>query len=269
MRGLFLGDISGRAGRNIIEKELPQLRQKKKLDVVIANADNAAHGFGLSEKVVHQLFKMGIDVLTGGDHLWDQKGIVDLLQKENRIIRFINDDERKVGSFSYLFQTKRDKKILVSHVQTQLFMKRKVSSPFTALEGLLKKYRLSKDLDAIFIDIHGEASSEKMALAHYFDGRVSVMVGSHTHIPTADAHILPKGTGYQTDAGMCGDYDSIIGMTKKTAISRLLSGKDEPHLQPAEGEGRLCGTFFETDDKSGKCVKIEPVIIQPFERSGT
>ena len=211
MRILFLGDVVGRDARDEILARVPELRRSCNLDAVIVDVDNAAHGFGITGQICEEFYKAGVDCLTGGNHVWDQREIIPHIERDPRLLRPLNYSAAAPGRGSYMIETPRGLKILVVHLMARLFMET-VDSPFAAMEKVLGEYRLGKNVNAIFVDFHGEATSEKQAMGLYCDGRVSFVVGTHTHVPTADARILPKGTGYQTDAGMCGNYESVLGM---------------------------------------------------------
>lgn len=258
MRIMFLGDVVGRNGRDAVIAALPQLRADYKPDVVIVNGENSAHGFGITAQICDDFFKAGIDVITTGNHIWDQREIIPSIEREPRLLRPLNFPEGTPGRGSYIFQTARAEKILVINVMGRLFMDA-LDDPFAALDKLLKSHRLGHDVQAIFVDFHAEATSEKMAMGQYLDGRVSFMIGTHTHIPTADLQILPKGTGYQTDAGMCGSFDSVIGMEASIAVQRFARKMPGERLRPAEGEPTICGVIFDTDPKTGLCTAAEPL----------
>ncbi|HXP98346.1 MAG TPA: TIGR00282 family metallophosphoesterase [Telmatospirillum sp.] len=258
MRLLFCGDVLGRSGRDAIAEHVPVLRQRLNLDFVVANGENAAHGFGITPKICEEFFACGIDVITLGNHTWDQREIIPYLDSESRVLRPRNYPQGTPGRGAGVFSAPRGKKVLVIQVMGRLFMD-PLDDPFAAVEGELARQRLGTTVHAVIVDVHCEASSEKMALGHYVDGRVSMVVGSHSHIPTADAQVFPKGTAYQTDAGMCGDYDSVIGMKKEAATSRLVRKLPGERLSPAEGPGTLCAVFVETDDATGLAKRIEPV----------
>lgn len=251
----------GRSGRDGLKKHLPEAKNKLKPDVVIVNAENAASGHGLTAKIAQELFAEGVDCLTTGNHVWNQKELLTQIDKDPRIIRPINYPETTPGRGTYLHTLPDGRKILVANILARLFMDNLLDDPFVAADTLAATHRLGGGVHAIFIDFHGEASSEKMALAQYLDGRVSAVVGTHTHIPTADEQILPKGTAYQTDAGMCGDFDSVIGMKKDRAIWRFTRKIPGERLEPAESEATICGTFIVTDDKTGLAQSITGVQI--------
>jgi len=255
---LFCGDVLGRTGREAVQAHIPVLRQKLGLDLVVINGENAAHGFGITAKLCGEFFESGVDVITLGNHAWDQKEIIGFIDSEPRLLRPRNYPAGTPGRGANVYTAQNGKKVLVVQVMGRLFMD-PLDDPFPAVEAELSKYRLGGSVHAIIIDVHGEATSEKMAIGQYADGRASLVVGSHSHIPTADAQILPRGTAYQTDAGMCGDYDSVIGMKKEAAIAKFIRKIPGEKLSPAEGEGTLCGVFVETDDATGLAKRIEPV----------
>ena len=260
MRILFVGDIVGRSGRDAVEKHLPDLKERLKLDLVIVNVDNAAHGFGVTGKIADDFFSLGVDCLTGGDHIWNQKEIIPYIDREKRLIRAHNYPPGIPGQSTYIKELSDGRKALIIHVMGRLFLEG-YDDPFRAVDDVLKKHTLGNTVQAIFVDIHAEATSEKMALAQYLDGRVSAVVGTHTHIPTADAQIFPKGTAFQTDAGMTGDYNSVIGFKPDIPIQRFTRKFSIEKLVPNDGEGTLCGTFVETDDATGHAKSVQPVRI--------
>jgi len=261
MKILFCGDVVGRAGRDAVLKYVPLLRGEYKPDAVIVSGDNAAGGFGITPSVCAEFFKIGVDVITGGDHIWDQKDIPGYLSKEPRLLRPHNFPATTPGKGCLLIETKTGKKLLILHLLGQVFHKEHAACPFACADEALSAYRLGGSVDAIFVDIHAEATSEKNALGLYLDGRVSAVVGSHTHVPTADARILPSGTAYQTDAGMCGDYhNSVIGFDKDAPLQRFVSKITKIRMQPASGEGTLCGVLVEVDDSTGRALSITPVM---------
>jgi metallophosphoesterase (TIGR00282 family) len=261
MRILFIGDVMGRSGREAVEKHLPNLRKRLKTDVVICNAENAAHGVGLNKKICDDLYALGVDCVTSGNHIWDQREIILTIDNDPKLLRPINFPKGAPGKGSYLHMLPDGRKILIANVMGRLFMDA-LDDPFAAMAELLKTNRLGP-INAIFVDMHAEATSEKMARAHFLDGQVSAVVGTHTHIPTADCQILPGGTAIQCDAGMTGDYDSVIGVRKDIPILRFTRKMPTEKMQPAEGEGTLCGTFIETDDKTGKTTRIDMVRVGP------
>lgn len=260
MKILFLGDVMGRSGREAVCRDLPNLRKRLSLDFVVVNGENAAGGFGITEKICQQLHAAGTDVITTGNHVWGQREIIPYISKDRRLLRPQNFPPGTPGRGIGVFETDLGKKVLVLHVMTRLFMDA-LDDPFACVQTELAKYPLGGTVDAAIIDVHGEATSEKMALAHVADGRVSMVVGSHTHIPTADAHVLAGGTAYQSDAGMCGDYDSVIGLEKKPAIERFTRKMPMGKISPSMGPATICGVYAETDDSSGLARFVAPLRI--------
>jgi metallophosphoesterase (TIGR00282 family) len=258
MNILFCGDVVGRAGRDAIVEHLPDLRRRLALDFVVVNGENAARGFGITDKICADLYAAGADVITTGNHVWDQRDIIGQIDGDPRLLRPVNYPAGTPGRGANVYEASRGRRVLVVNVMCRLFMD-PLDDPFPALEDALRAYPLGGAVDAIVIDVHGEASSEKMAIAHSFDGRASLIVGTHTHIPTADARILGGGTGYQTDAGMCGDYDSVIGMQKEAAIERFRRKMPGERLSPASGQADLCAVYVETDDRTGLARRIAPL----------
>lgn len=262
MRLMFLGDIVGRSGREAVLRHLPRLRQDLAPDFVAANAENAAGGFGLTEKIAREFLGAGIDCLTTGNHVWDQKELIGAIDRLPTVLRPLNYPDGTPGRGATVVPTNRGRKVLVINVMARLFMDA-LDDPFAAVERVLRQHRLGGGVDAILVDFHGEATSEKMAMGHCLDGRVSAVVGTHTHVPTADAQILAGGTGYQSDLGMCGDYDSVIGMRKELSVARFVRRLPTERITPAENEGTLCGVFVETDDRTGLARRIAPVRLGP------
>ncbi len=258
MRILYLGDVVGRSGREAAVAAIPELRARLKLDFVVVNGENAAHGFGITAKICDEFYAAGADVVTLGNHAWDQREIMAHINAEPRLLRPQNYPTGTPGRGVGIYGAPRGRKVMVLQVMGRLFMD-PLDDPFAAVETELARHRLGHTVHAIVVDVHGEATSEKMSIGQLCDGRVSLVVGSHSHIPTADAQILPGGTAYQTDAGMCGDYDSVIGMKKDAAMFRFVRKIPGERLSPAEGEATVCGVFVETDDRSGLAVRIEPL----------
>jgi metallophosphoesterase (TIGR00282 family) len=258
MRILFIGDVVGRSGREALLEHLPRLKQKLTTDVVIVNGENAAHGFGINDKICLEMFAAGVDVITTGNHVWDQREVIPYIQKEPRLLRPVNFPEGTGGQGFYKHVLPDGRKILVVNAMARLFMD-PLDDPFAALGKLVQTNPLGPNLQAIFVDFHGEASSEKAALAHFLDGRVSAVIGTHTHVPTADGRILPKGTAFQTDAGMTGDYNSVIGMKPDVPIQRFTRKFSIEKLTPADGPAMVCGVLVVTDDRTGLASAIEPV----------
>lgn len=256
MRILFIGDLFGRSGRDALAKHLPDLKEKLRPDAIIVNGDNAAHGRGITGQICEELFSMGVDCITSGDHVWDQREIISVIDHEKRLIRPLNYASKAPGVGTWTKTFGDGRRLVVIHLQGQIFMK-EVDSAFAAVDRFLEGERVGNKT-AIFVDIHAEATSEKMAMAQYLDGRVSAVVGTHTHIPTADAQIFKKGTAFQTDAGMTGDFDSVIGANTDDSIFRFTTRMPKP-LIPADGEATVCGVFVETDDSTGLARFIGPV----------
>ena len=259
MKILFLGDVMGRAGRAAITTHLPRLRQEWALDFVVVNGENATSGMGLSGDHAQLLLDAGADVVTLGDHAFDQKDMLRFIEKEQRIIRPMNYSKAAPGVGARVFNAPGGRKVLVAQVLGQVFMKRPFDDPFSALDAVLRQYPMGGQVAASLIDIHCEATSEKMAMGHFCDGRASIVVGTHTHVPTGDAMILPRGTAYMTDAGMCGDYNSVIGMEKTEPLRRFITGMPKSRFTPATDEATLSGLYVETDNLTGKAVKVAMV----------
>ncbi len=260
MRILFLGDVVGRTGREAVASRLPELRQALHVDLAIVNAENASHGFGLAPDMARALFTAGADVITLGNHAWDRKEIIPFIAENPRLIRPLNYPPGTPGSGSVVVALQDGRKAVVLQAMGRLFMDA-MDCPFRGTAEVLTRHRLGSSVQAIVADIHAEATSEKMAYAHIFDGQISFVVGTHTHCPTADAQILPGGTAFQSDAGMCGDYDSVIGMVKDGATLRFWRKMPGEKLGPAEGAATVCGVFVETNDTTGLASRIEPVRI--------
>ncbi len=259
MKILFCGDVVGKTGRNAIEKYVPKLKSELELDLVITNVDNASGGFGINKNTLDELINLGVDVMTGGDHIWDQKDTIGFISNQKNLLRPLNFPKQTPGNGFVVFNTKNHKKILVVHLLGQVFIKNNLNCPFEMVEDLLKGYQIGKNVDAIVVDIHAEATSEKMAMGKFLDGKVSFVVGSHTHIPTSDFHIMRAGTAYQTDAGMCGDYNSVIGMSEGVPLKSFLTKRRVGKMEPATGQATFCATLVEIDDKTGLAKKIEAI----------
>ncbi len=257
MKLLFLGDVMGRAGRAAVSERLPGLRKDWGLDFVVVNGENASNGAGITAKHAQGLFEAGADVVTLGDHAFDQKEMLQEIESEPRILRPVNFAKQAPGRGAALFADRRGRKVLVAQVLGQVFMKRAFDDPFSAVDDVLR--RLRGQAQAAIVDVHCEATSEKMAMGHFCDGRASLVVGTHTHVPTADAQILPGGTAYLTDAGMCGDYNSVIGMEKTEPMRRFVTGMSKGRFAPALEEATLSGVMVETDDATGRARAIHMV----------
>ncbi len=258
MRILFIGDVMGRSGRDAVSKHLPGLKKNLKPDVVIVNGENAAKGAGITDDICKQFYKDGADCITTGNHVWDQRDIIAYIDKDPRLLRPLNYPKGTPGNGVYMHELADGRKILIVNVMGRLFMDT-LDDPFALVEELLKGHVLGRTASAIFVDLHAEATSEKMSFAHNFDGRVSAVIGTHTHAPTADVQILPGGTAYQSDAGMCGDYDSVIGVRKDIPVLRFVRKMPTERFTPAEGEATVCGVMIDTDDATGKATRIDMV----------
>ena len=262
MRFAFFGDVVGRSGRDGLTDHLPDLRRRLGLDFVIVNAENAAAGFGITENTARELFNAGADCLTLGNHSWDQKEALTYIVREPRLIRPVNYPvlSDAPGRGSQLFETERGLRILVINVLGRVHMDA-LDDPFAAVDRELNAAPLGMVADAAIVDIHAEATSEKMAMGHFCDGRASLVVGTHTHVPTADCQILNGGTAYQTDAGACADYDSVIGNHKDEPLRRFTTRISQGRYRPAEGPATVCGVYVETDPKTGLALRVEPIRI--------
>ena len=258
MRILYFGDVVGKVGRTLVLERLSDLRKKHRADFVVVNGENSAHGFGITGKICDAFLSAGADVVITGNHVWDQRDTLDYIVKQPRLLRPANFPPESPGRGHGVFPLPDGRKVLVVQLQGRLFMT-PLDDPFRVVDAILAEHPLGQAVDAVFVDIHAEATSEKLGLAHFLDGRVSMVIGSHTHIPTADAQVLPGGTAYQTDIGMCGDYDSVIGMNKDIAVSRLVGVLPADRLEPAGGGATLCAAVVETDDETGLATSIFPV----------
>ena len=261
MKLLILGDVMGISGRNALTNKLPKIITENKIDFVIVNGENAADdGRGITKLIAEEFFLRGVDVITSGNHIWDKRETTDYIDKENRLLRPANLAEGSPGKGYEVFISKNKKyKIGVINLMGNVFM-RKTDDVFQAAKKISKKLVLKKNIDFLVVDFHGEITSEKMAMGHFFDGISTCVVGTHTHVPTADTRILEKGTAYQTDIGMCGDYNSVIGMNKENSIKRFLNDKSATKHFQAEGEGTLSGIIVETDIETGLAKKATRLI---------
>lgn len=258
MNILFLGDLVGRTGRQAAVAALPRFRRDLALDFVVVNGENAAGGFGITEKICDELYEAGADVVTTGNHVWDQKETVGFIGNDGRLLRPENFPAGTPGRGYGIYTARNGRAVLVANLMGRLFMD-PLDDPFAAAERILAIVQLGRDVAALLFDFHAEATSEKMAFAHMVDGRASLVVGTHTHVPTADQMILPGGTAYMSDAGMCGDYDSVIGMRKTEPVRRFVSKLPTERMTPAEGPATVCGLYLETDDATGLARRIEPL----------
>jgi metallophosphoesterase (TIGR00282 family) len=257
MRILFIGDIIGRPGREAVAQELPRLREALSLDFVVVNGENLAGGFGVTRATANEMFALGVDVITTGNHWLDQREVLSFIDHDDRILRPRNYPPGTPGKGAGLFETRKGERVLVVNIMGRVFMEA-LDDPFAATEAELAACPLGEGADAVIVDMHAEATSEKMAMGHFCDGRASMVVGTHSHVPTADAQILPGGTAYQTDAGACADYDSVIGMEKFEPLQRFTKKMSTSRFTPATGPATVCGVFVATDGK-GLASRIEPV----------
>jgi len=261
MNILILGDIVGPSGREAVIKKLPDLIKKKKLDFVIVNGENAADsGVGITKKNTEDFFNAGADVITSGNHIWDEKETMEFITKEKRLLRPENLIKGSPGMGSGIFKSKNNRKVAVINLMGNIFMK-KCENVFESAKQIVQKIKLKKNADFVVVDLHGEITSEKMAMGHYLDGQVTLLVGTHTHVPTSDYRIMEKGTAYQTDVGMCGDYNSVIGMNRDNSIKKFFKDSSAKKHYPALGEATLSGLIVKASDDTGLAKEIEPIII--------
>jgi metallophosphoesterase (TIGR00282 family) len=262
MRLGFFGDVVGRAGRAAVAEHLPRVRAELALDFVIVNGENAAGGFGITESTAQDLFQAGADCITLGNHSWDQSEALTYIQREQRLLRPFNYPKtlQIPGRGSQLFTTAAGKRVFVVQIHGSAFME-SLDDPIQGVAAALEEAPLRQVADAVIVEMHAEATAEKMTLAHFVDGRATAVIGAHTHIPTADAQVLPGGTAYMTDAGMCGDYDSVIGMKKGPIVQRAATRLPTERKSPADGPATLCGALVVSDDATGLAISIEPIRI--------
>ncbi len=259
MRILFLGDVVGLSGTSKIMNNLKTEIKKKNIDFVVINGENSSStGVGINVETCKDFYNCGVNVITTGNHVWDQKEIMNYIEIEKRLLRPFNLYEPCPGKGFEIYETSQNVKVGVLNLMGNVFMK-KCDDVFTISKNFMKKFKLKKDYDLLIVDFHGEITSEKNAIGQYFDGHATLVVGTHTHIPTNDARILKKGTGYQTDAGMCGDYDSVIGMNKENSINKFLKEKSDKHF-PAIGEATLSGVIVDCNVETGLAKNIESYI---------
>ena len=258
MKILYLGDIVGRAARHAVCEQLPEFRRRLGLDFVVVNAENAAAGFGLNERIVVDLLAAGADVIVTGNHGFHRRESLPLFDSEPRLLRPHNYPAGTPGTGLGVYDLPDGRKAGVLQLMGRLFMD-PLDDPFACVEAALAELRLGRDLGFLLVDVHAEATSEKMALGHILDGRASAVVGTHTHVPTADIQILPRGTAYQSDTGMCGDYDSVIGMEKTEPINRFRHKMSSARLEPAMGEPTICGIYLEVDPRTGLARRAAPL----------
>ena len=261
MNILILGDIMGPSGRKAIIEKLPDLIKKQKLDFVIVNGENAADpGVGITKKNIEDFIKAGADVITTGNHVWDQKETMEIITNEKRLLRPENLTKGSPGNGYGVYNSKNKKRVAVINLMGNIFMK-KCEDVFEAAQKFIKSIQLKKDADFIVVDIHGEITSEKMAMGYFLDGKATMVVGTHTHVPTSDYRILEKGTAYQTDIGMCGDYNSVIGMNKDNSLKKFLKDSSATKHYPALGEATISGLMVVADNKTGLANKVEPIVL--------
>ena len=262
MRILVLGDVMGLSGRSALKKRLPKILNENEINFSIINGENASDdGKGITKDIAEEIFSLGIDVITSGNHIWDKDETANYIEKEKRLLRPANLAQGSPGQGFGIYFTKDKKyKIGVINLMGNIFMK-KTEDVFKVAKDISQKIKLKKNVDFSIVDFHGEITSEKMAMGYFFDGSSTCVVGTHTHIPTADTRILEKGTGYQTDIGMCGDYNSVIGMNKENSLKRFFKDKDAIKHFPSEGEGTLSGIIVDADEKTGLTKKISRIIV--------
>ncbi|TKT71687.1 TIGR00282 family metallophosphoesterase [Afipia massiliensis] len=263
MRILFVGDVVGRSGRVAVNETLPGLIRDWILDLVVVNGENAAGGFGITEAIYHELLEAGADAITLGNHSWDQREALVFIERAPRLIRPANFPPGTPGRGAALIDTRNGKRALVINGIGRVFMQ-PFDDPFAIIDRELNACPLREVADAVVVDFHGEASSEKQAIGYFCDGRASLVVGTHTHVPTSDHRILPSGTAYMTDAGMTGDYESIIGMQRDEPLGRFQRGYPAGRFEPAEGVATLSGIAVETDDTTGLATRVAAVRIGPL-----
>ena len=261
MNILFLGDVFGRPGLKVVKERLPKLIKEKKVDFVIINGENASDtGLGITKKNTEDLFNAGVDVITSGNHIWDEKETMSFISKEKRLLRPENLFKPSPGNGSGIFESRNKKKVAVINLMGNVFMK-KSDDVFVAAKSFLEKVKLKRDADFIVVDIHGETTSEKMAMAYFFDGKVTLIVGTHTHVPTSDQRVMTNGTAYQTDLGMCGDYESVIGMNRENSLKKFLKDPSAVSHYPATGEATICGLMVSADVSTGLAKKVYQIIL--------
>ena len=258
MRLLFIGDVVGRSGRTIVQERLPGLIKDWKLDLVVINGENSAGGFGITEVIYNEMIDAGADAITLGNHSWDQREALVFIERAPRLVRPINYPAGTPGRGAALVEAKNGKRALVINVMGRIFMDA-LDDPFRAIDKELSACTVGKDADAVIVDVHCEATSEKQAMGYFADGRATLVVGTHTHAPTADYRILAGGTAFISDVGMTGDFDGVIGMQKEEPLNRFLRKLPGARFEPAEGPATLCGIAVETDDRTGLAKKTAPV----------
>ena len=264
MNILLLGDIIGPSGRKAIIKELPKIIKKKKIDFTIVNGENAGDlGVGITKKIFNDFLNAGADVVTTGNHVWDEKEVMEFITKEKRLLRPQNLIKGSPGNGYGIFNSKNNKKVAVINLMGNIFMK-KCEDVFEEAKKFIQTVQLKKEADFIVVDMHGEITSEKMAMGYLFDGKATMVVGTHTHVPTSDHVIMEKGTAYQTDVGMCGDYRSVIGMNRDNSLKRFFKDTSAKKHYPALGEATIAGIMVTGDVETGLAKKVEPIIVGKY-----
>ena len=259
MRILFLGDVVGQTGCNAIKSNLQKIIKKENIDFTIVNGENAAdEGVGITQNILDEFLSCGVDVVTSGNHIWDQKETNEFIKNQSRLLRPLNMDKNLPGEGFTILNSRKGLRIGVLNLMGNVFMK-KCDDLFITLKKFLENNTLKKDYDCLVVDVHGEITSEKMAVGHFLDGKASLVVGTHTHVPTNDARILSRGTAYMTDAGMCGDYDSVIGMDKINSINRFLKEDSKKHF-PSKGESSLCGVIVDVCKETGLALDVRKFV---------
>ncbi|EAU41105.1 hypothetical protein FP2506_12599 [Fulvimarina pelagi HTCC2506] len=261
MRFLFLGDMVGRSGRNAVFEKLPGLVSDLALDFVVVNGENAAGGFGITRQIFIETIDAGANVVTTGNHVWDQREALQFAPDEPQFLRPLNYPRGAPGRGSGIFEARNGARVLAANIMGRVFMSPELDDPFACAADLVASCPLGEGADAIILDFHAEATSEKQSMAHFLDGQVSVVVGTHTHVPTADHQILANGTAYQSDAGMCGDYDSSLGMDKEEPLNRFVTKIAKGRFEAAQGPSTVCGLAVEISDRTGLAEKVAPLRI--------
>ena len=266
MNILFLGDLVGEGTLPFLKKNLPSILKKYNISFVIVNGENLAEGYGITPNLCDQLFNLGVNVISSGNHIWDQDNIIPYIAKQENLLRPINYSEKTPGRGIGKFTDKLGNKIIVINVSCNLFMQ-KADNAFIKIKDLLKGIKLKKDCDAIFVDLHGEVASEKQALANMIDGSVTAVIGTHTHVPTSDLRVLPNGTAFQTDAGMCGDYDSVIGGNKNSWIEKFNLKNNIKKIYSSNKNTTLCGVIIKVNRDNGLTSFTDQLIIGTILRN--
>jgi len=264
MNILLLGDIMGPSGRKAVIEKLPEIIKKKKIDFVILNGENSGdQGVGITKKIFYELLEVGADVITTGNHVWDEKEAIEFISTEKRLLRPQNLTKGSPGNGYGIFNSKNNKKVAVINLMGNIFMK-KSEDVFQEAKKFIQLVELKKDADFVVVDMHGEITSEKMAMGYLFDGKATMVVGTHTHVPTSDHMIMEKGTAYQTDVGMCGDYKSVIGMDRDNSLKKFFKDPSGKRHYPALGEATISGLMVMADDDTGLAKKVEPIIVGKY-----